>query len=242
MLKAAGHVDEVTHTGQWSGSCPYGGPGPAPDRFAPLALLVLDLVRSEMDTQPEAVIACAAMTMHILTMARPSVARAVWEDGFLDVFQASLRRYNPIERISKKDMIPGAVLSMFKDVTEGAQMAGVEVIQPLLEKGAIDLAIATLTAYQMLGNPEDASVCGVWWGALFTIEILLGSPQSGPIVASKLRSAGVDSVRFLLDHPLVQIQDIGLVTGVTTTRIAALVWGSALPEHFLFTKSTHARR
>jgi hypothetical protein len=38
-----------------------------------------------MDTQPEAVIACAAMTMHILTMGRPSVARAVWEDGFLDV-------------------------------------------------------------------------------------------------------------------------------------------------------------
>ena len=101
---------------------------------------------------------------------------------------------------------------------------GVDVIQPLVDTGAVDLAISTLTAYQMLGKPEDATVCGLWWGALFTLEILLASPMAKP-VAAKLRSAGMDSVRFLLDHPLVQLGAMGLETGVPATRIAALVWG-----------------
>ena len=99
-------------------------------------------------------------------------------------------------------------------------------VQALLDTGALDAAISTLSAYQMLGQPQQASICAVWWGALFTLQILLGSPNAGPTVAAKLRSAGVESVRFLLDHPLVQLADIGLETGVTTTGIAALVWGS----------------
>jgi hypothetical protein len=36
---------------------------------------------------------------------------------------------------------------------------------------------------------------------------------------------GVDSVRYLLDHPLVQLGAMGLESGMTATRIAALVWG-----------------
>lgn len=106
-------------------------------------------------------------------------------------------------------------------------------IQPLLEKGALDTAISTLSAYQMLGKPEEASICAVWWGALFTLLILLGSPQSGPMVAAKLRSAGVDSFRYILDNPLVQAAGAGMVTTQTATRIAALVWGSACTQSVL---------
>lgn len=120
-----------------------------------------------------------------------------------------------------------------QDITESSFAAGVDVIQPLLEKGALDTAISTLTAYQMLGKPEEASMCAVWWGALFTLLILLGSPQSGPIVAAKLRSAGVDSFKYILDHPLVQAADIGMVTTQTVTRIAAFVWGSACTKPVL---------
>ena len=109
---------------------------------------------------------------------------------------------------------------------EGAQSTGVDVIQPLLEKGAVDLAISTLTAYQMLGKPEDASVCAVWWGALFTLEILLASPGAKAIVA-KLRSAGV---RHLLDTPLVQMSSMGLETGVSATKVAVMVWGRDVSE------------
>lgn len=79
--------------------------------------------------------------------------------------------------------------------------------------------------YQMLGKPDEVSICGFWWGALVTLEILLKSPQSSAPVAAKLRSAGVDSVRYCLDNPLVQIASMGMETGVTTSRIAATVWG-----------------
>lgn len=120
-----------------------------------------------------------------------------------------------------------------QDVTESSAQAGVDVIQPLLENGALDTAISTLTAYKMLGKPEEACICAVWWGALFTLSILLGSPQSGPMVAAKLRSAGVDSFRYILDHPLVQNEEIGLVSTVTVTRIAAFVWGSACTNQLL---------
>lgn len=193
------------------------------DRYVPLALLCLDIVRSEMDTQSEAVIACAAMSIEHMAWYRPSLAKAMWDNGFLDVFHCTLQRFNPIERIGKQNLIPSAILSAFKDVTEQSQLAGVDVIPVLLEKGAIDLAISTLAAYQMLGNPEDASVCGVWWGALFTLEILLASPAASKPIVAKLRSAGVDTVRYLLDNPLEQL--FGLGTGITATRIAAEVWG-----------------
>lgn len=86
MLRAAGVRDERTWVALWMELCPYSGESPVPDdRYAPMALLLLDLVRSEIDTQPEAVIACAAMTLHILSCYRPSVAKALWDDGFLDV-------------------------------------------------------------------------------------------------------------------------------------------------------------
>lgn len=41
----------------------------------------------------------------------------------------------------------------------------------------------------------------------------------------KLRSAGVDCFRYCLDHPLVLFKEFGSETGVTATKIAALVWG-----------------
>lgn len=209
----------------WSTRCPFVLDKPQPeDRYLPLARLCMDLVRSEIDTQPDGVIACAATHVCMSSWYRPSLGRALWDDGFLDVYQATLRRYNPLERISKRDLIPSAVLSAMKDISEGAQRTGVDVVQPLVDTGAVELAISTLTAYQMLGKPEDASVCGVWWGALFTLDLLLGSPMAKPIT-EKMRSAGVDSVRYLLDHPLVQVDALGMETGVTATRIAALVWG-----------------
>jgi len=229
---AAAGLQESEWLGQWAPANPFGdtrmGESRQPeDRYVPLALLCLDIVRSEMDTQPESVIACAAMTLCVVAGAgslAPPVGKALWEAGFLDVFQASLRRYNPIERISKHDLIASGVLSAFKDVVEGAQTAGLEVVQPLVDAGALDLAISTLTAYQMLDNPDEASVCAVWYGALFGLEILLASPEAKP-VAAKLRSAGLDSVRYMIDHPLDQVKDFGMGTGQSTTRIAALVWG-----------------
>jgi hypothetical protein len=53
----------------------------------------------------------------------------------------------------------------------------------------------------MLANPEAAHGAVVQWFALYFLDVVLRSPHAQPVVA-KLRSAGVDSFRYLLDHPL----------------------------------------
>ena len=217
---------------EWMGSfcprCPFIDPTLQPvDRFAPLAILCLDLVRSEIDTQPEAIIAGAAQCLWAMTFGgRASVGKAVFEAGAPDVFASTMARYNALERISTTNLVSLAVLGgLFKEVAETAQAAGVDIVTPLLATGAVDVAISTLTAYQMLNKPEAVSALGIQWGALYFLEVMnLNSPQAQPVVA-KLRSAGVDSFRYLLDHPLAFVADLGIETGVAATKIAALVWG-----------------
>lgn len=102
MLKAAGIHDEPSWFAQWMHRVPYFGQKPQPnDRYAPIALMLLDLIRSEIDTQPEAVTACAAITLHIFSMNRPSVAKALWDDGFLDV-RSSKSYYRYVSRFYVK--------------------------------------------------------------------------------------------------------------------------------------------
>ena len=120
-----------------------------------------------------------------MAMSRPVVAKALWEAGFLQVFEATMRRYNPMEMIGRQNLIPSGALFVLKDVVEGAQAAGIEVIQPLLDAGAVDIAISALAAYQMLGKPEAASVAAMQWGALFALEVMLGL---GRLVAVHYRS------------------------------------------------------
>ena len=99
-----------------------------------------------------------------------------------------------------------------------------DVVQPLLDAGAIDIAISALTAYHMLGNPMQASCCALTYGALNMLEVLLKSVQAKPI-ADKLRASGQASFRYLLDHPRFNIKAICLETGVQAAKAAALVWG-----------------
>jgi hypothetical protein len=217
---------------EWAGAA--FGPGGIPyfaanlqpaERYLPLALLCLDLIRSEMDTQPEGIIAGAGVCLSHMVQTKPTLAKAVYEAGFLGLFRALMERYNPMERIARDNLVAAGMFCAFKDVVVGRQDVGVEVIQPLLDAGALDIAISALNAYQMLGKPEQASVISVNWGVLMALEILLSSPQARPIVTSKLRGAGADSFRYLMDHPLTMAADLGVETGATAVTIAAQVWG-----------------
>jgi hypothetical protein len=225
-LCALAGIEGADFVGGIFSSSPWLADNPQPtDRYTPLVLLCLDLVRtSEIDEQPEAVVAGACFLILHSSIGRPACGKAVWEAGFLEVYQKTLARYNPMERVLRQNYVPSGMLCVFKDVVEGAQASGIEVIQPVLDAGAIDIAISTLTAYQMLGKPEAASVAGVQWGALYNLEILLSSPLAQPVVA-KLRSAGVDSFRYILDTPLLLIPSIGWETSANATKIAAQVWG-----------------
>jgi hypothetical protein len=53
--------------------------------------------------------------------------------------------------------------------------------------------------------------------------VLLSSPHAAQPIISKLRSAGVDACRYMLDHPLVMMGDLAYETGPQATRIAAIV-------------------
>eukprot|EP01045_Picozoa_sp_COSAG04_P016866 COSAG04_NODE_1445_length_6714_cov_1.982162_6_plen_541_part_00 len=230
MLAERG-LDEMLFLDAWMSACPFtpGGDRAQPaDKFVAPALLLLDLVRSEADSQPEGVIAGAWDALSLMALGNAIVAKAVFEAGMLDVFQQTMRRYSPMERVSRRTPIATGAFLTFKEVTAtlaGAADMEVHVVQPMLDAGAVDIAISTLTAYQMLGNPDEASVCAVAYGALAALEMLnLGSPQAQPIV-DKLHSAGVDSFRYLLDHPLVFAAAFGLETGSQATKISALVWG-----------------
>jgi hypothetical protein len=99
--------------------------------------------------------------------------------------------------------------------------SGVDVVQSLIDAGAVDVAISSIQAYQMIG-PKETSVCTVQWGALWCLDTLLGSRHAEPI-CQKLRSAGVDAVRYVLDHPLAAMAAAGSESGTQATRIAALV-------------------
>ena len=198
------------------------------DRYLPLALLCLELVRDE-DEHAEAVVMGAGIVL-LWTMSRcPPNAKAMWEAGALDVIAASLLRFNPIERVQGgsacTSFVPSALWAALKELVESGVLAGIEVVQPLLDAGLADAAVSAVTAYQMLGNPKHASPCSLCYGALQTLERLLATPrsQAEPIV-SKLRSAGVAAIRFLIDNPLVVMRDSGVETGIQATRIAALVW------------------
>jgi len=197
------------------------------DRYLPLALLCLELVRFE--EHPETVLFGAGIVL-LWTMSRcPPNAKAMWEAGALDVIAASLLRFNPIERVhggsACTSFVPSALWAALKELVESGVLAGIEVVQPLLDAGLADAAVSAVTAYQMLGNPKHASPCSLCYGALQTLERLLATPrsQAEPIV-SKLRSAGVAAIRFLIDNPLVVMRDNGVETGIQATRIAALVW------------------
>jgi hypothetical protein len=197
VLGPIGEGYEMEILGEFLAAVPYWGT--SNDRFVPLALLCVDLLR-EPAGQPEAVLAGAWKVVCMVAVGRPLNGRAIWEAGVVGVMQTALRQYTPIERvsISEGQLVPTGLFIGIKDVLEYAEYAGVDVIPALLDAGAVDIAISTLAAYQELGQPDDASVCVVTYGALNILENLnLSSAQAKPIV-SKLRSAGVGIFRYLL--------------------------------------------
>ena len=220
----AGEDSEMAMLEAWLSSIPYFGPEPA-DRYVPLALLCMDLARSEVDEHPEGIIVGAWFVVSLTASNNPLASKAVFERGFLDAFQASIAAFNPMELVSRQLLISSALLDAVMNATRGAQAAGVEVVQPLLDAGAVDVAISILTAYQMLGDPDEACNISVTLGSLYFLEVGLGSARDSEKIVAKLRRAGVECIRYLLDNPLSMIASLGLASGVQATKIAAMTWG-----------------
>jgi hypothetical protein len=234
VLAADGTMSELGFIQDWLAHTPFiGANSDPPDRFQPLALLILDLLREPRENHPHQGLVRGAwhalcwMPM-LLGGAPPSIAQALFEAGFVQVFLEHLRPFSPAEQIAKKHMEVTSMFSALKDVVQGAQKAGIDVMQPLLDAGAIDIALSTLTAYQRdVGDPQEVSVVAVVWGTLFLLETLAfrGSAADAAIIVAKLRAESQGAFMYLLDHPLAFLKDFGFDTGTIGTRIAATVWG-----------------
>ena len=153
VLKEA-EVAELEWADDHLSTIPYKNP-PEIDHYTPLATACLDLVRTaEADEQIEGIVVGAGVALCWMAQTRAPVGRALYEAGFLEVFQANvMQKFNPMELISRDFLVPTAVLGGFKDVVEDAQAAGIEVINDLIGAGALDMAISCLTAYQVCASP-----------------------------------------------------------------------------------------
>jgi hypothetical protein len=217
-------VEDMAGMLEYVGSQPYiKGRETSSTRHVPLALLVLDLLRTP-DEYPEGVLPGAGLCLCWMAQEAPWIGKALLDAGLLDVCTGILLQYSPMERVQRSQLNPTSAFCAMYTSVEAAQMDGVDVVQPLLDAAAIDIAISSLTAYHMLRNPMQASCCALTYGALNMLEVLLKSARAKPIV-DKLRASGHASFRYLLDHPRVNIKTICLETGVQATKAAALVWG-----------------
>jgi hypothetical protein len=170
------------------------------NRHLGLALLCLDLLRgTRPSTQAEGITVGAAACVCWLVMNKPELGLPMWEAGGLEVTNAVLRRFNPLERISRRHLVPSACLAALKDIAQVACDAGIDVVGPLIDAGAMDMVIQHISAYQMLGSSAEASVTAIEWGTLFFLEVLLESPGSTRPLIEKLRGAGAGMFRHMLD-------------------------------------------
>ena len=212
------------------------GNNPQPsNRFVPLALLILDRVLRKSDAYPVTLIAGAWhalcwMPMLCSGMVEPNgIGKALFQAGFLDEMMKVFKAFSLGDRISRSQVLPTATLCAMKDTVQTAQLAGCDVVQPLLDAGALDVIFSCLTAYQVVG-PAGTSVCAIQWGVLFLLESLI----SCQAVVERLRSGGKDTFRFLLDNPLVFFESFGMETRLSATRIAVQIWGRAEADAFQF--------
>eukprot|EP01043_Picozoa_sp_COSAG02_P015293 COSAG02_NODE_648_length_18943_cov_924.526746_13_plen_631_part_00 len=233
LESADGLVSEMVFIQEWAAKTPFLGANAEPgDRFLPLVVLILDLLREPPENHPHKGIICGAwhalcwMPM-TLAGAPPSIAQQLFHAGFVEVFLAHLQPFSPVEQILKKHFVTTSMFSALKEVTQGAQAAGIDVVRPLLDAGAIDIALSTLTAYQRVDDVESVSRVAVVWGTLFLLETLVfrGSAEDAEMIVAKLRTESRAAFMYLLDHPLTFLRDFGFDTGTIGTRIAATVWG-----------------
>jgi hypothetical protein len=201
-------VSEVAFIEAWVAQCPILGLNASPsDRFLPLMLLVLELLREPRESLPSGIVCGAWHCLCWMPMlgvgAPPTVAKALWEAGFVEVFLAHLHAFSPEEQIGRTHIATTSMFCALKDVVQGAQAAGVDVVRPLLDVGAIDIALSTLTAYQSVGDAEAVSVTAVAWGTLLLLETLAfrGSAAVAKEIVEKLRAESRSTFMYLLDHP-----------------------------------------
>lgn len=129
-------------------------------------------------------------------MGRPMEAKALFEAGFLGVAKAVLDEYTPAQRVDKRSHVPASMCCALKEVVDGAQNAGVAMLEPMIASGLADSLVQNLASFETLGSSEDAHLASIWYeshfrhGAIFDCSQLLrtGTARSGAFRSSTYKT------------------------------------------------------
>ena len=139
----------------------------------PVALLLIEIA-SEPAGQPEAMVAGAwAAICWTIQHGKPEMPKALFAAGCLDAALAVVQPLSPMERISRKQLVVTGVMAAVSSVVERGLDVGLPVVARLLEAGYFEIIMSALTAYQLLGDPSQASAGSVQFGVLSLLDILL---------------------------------------------------------------------
>ena len=83
--------------------------------------------------------------------------------------------------------------------------------------------MSAVTAFQLLGDPSQASAGSIQWGVLSLLDLLLHQAADPAPFVNRLRSGGVNVFRYCIDHPRVHFRDFGMDTALNAIKIAAAV-------------------
>eukprot|EP01052_Picozoa_sp_SAG31_P042452 SAG31_NODE_6743_length_1903_cov_1.521064_2_plen_210_part_00 len=107
----------------WQPKTPFlGANGTPSDRFLPLALLILKLLREPRDLHPEGIICGAWHALCWMPMlqagAPPTIGEALFEAGFVDLFLDAMKTYSAVEQIGRRQLVPTAMFCALMNVVE----------------------------------------------------------------------------------------------------------------------------
>ena len=128
-----------------------------------------------------------------------------------------------MERVSRKQLLATGAFAAARDMVQRGLDVGLPVVPRLLEAGYFEIIMSALTAFQLLGDPSQASAGSIQWGVLSLLDILLLQAADPAPIISRLRSGGVDMFRYCIDHPRVHVRDFGMDTALNAIKIAAAV-------------------
>ena len=175
-----------------------------------------------------------------LSIGRPAAGRELVAAGLMEFGVAQLEeRWTPIERVGQQHNTPGAIVAALKDVYEVLSLGptGGKMLEHIIDTGVVEKVVCNIRTYEALGKSavKLASVMANWYGCWwFLTSIDMLAPAAQPVV-TMLRGVP-SSVRFALDHPLVQMGEFELGTRSQGTMVAACVFGRDEDCEFVFTQ------
>eukprot|EP01046_Picozoa_sp_COSAG06_P019444 COSAG06_NODE_1387_length_9616_cov_4.512136_2_plen_428_part_00 len=183
------------------------------------------MLRAQKGVHSPLVLSGAGMCICWLTQGIPSVAKAVFEAGVLEVVMAQLSEFTAMQRIDKHNYLATALMTRMKDCAETAQNAGVDIVRPMLECGYIDMLVGNMQAYtQMADSPNDTSVVAIWYGIFYFLSAIDLRDTTAEPIKDKLRAEPA-AMRFALDHDQYCFGSFKMQTSTHGTMVAANVFG-----------------